>query len=109
MDGGDIAQWVVTICVVIALFINMRRNTKADTNQASKETSQAAEQKNEIKHIIQRLDDPNDGLGAIKRAITKQELHCRQISTELTGRIRESEEDIQQLRKDIKNHHPHKG
>jgi len=80
MHGGDIAQWVMTVAVALGLIVTWVRNGR---NQAAKWGSLEME----IKNIKDKLDDKNNGLGAIKSSVDEQKLHCAKISTELKTRV----------------------
>lgn len=41
----------------------------------------------EIKNIHKRLDDPDTGLGSIKKAVDGQALHCAKVSTGLANKV----------------------
>ena len=96
MDWGVVAQWIVTICVAGGLIYNMRRNNKSDTRQ---DTMLKTELKNEIRTISYRLDDPDEGLGAIKKVVEEQRLYCAKFSTELAAQVKHNKEEIDRLRK----------
>ena len=99
MDGavlGTVAQWVATVCVAVGLAYTWRRN-----NNASKETDTKlkTELTLEIKSIKDKLDDPNEGLGAIKREINGMKEHCAAVTSGCAERFRHVEEDVHKLEK----------
>jgi len=84
MHSGEIAQWVMTIAVALGLIVTWVRNGR---NQGAKWGSLETEMKTEMKNIKDKLDDENTGLGAIKKGVDDQKLHCAKISTELKTRV----------------------
>ena len=79
-----VAQWVATISVAGGLIYSIRRNGKS---RAEQDTQLKTELKSEIEHVKKKLDDPGDGLKAIKKAIDEQALYCARTSTSLKERV----------------------
>lgn len=86
MDGLVMAQWVATAIIAIGLGATWYRNGRNQAKQwGSLET--------EVKNIKESLDDENTGLGAIKKSVDEQKLHCTKISTNFKSRIERLEEE----------------
>jgi len=84
MDIGAIAQWAATIAIAAGMAWTWRRNGR---NQAEKWGSFT----NEIKNLREKLDDPNQGLGAIKKSVDDQKTHCASVTSGFKERIKNLE------------------
>ena len=99
MDGNALAtaaQWVATACVAGGLVYTWRRNNN-ERNQI--DTKLKAELTVELKAIKCKLDDPNEGLGAIKREISGMKEHCASVTSGCSERFKHVEEDVHKLEK----------
>ena len=99
MDGstlGVVAQWVATACIAGGLVYTWRRNNN-ERNQI--DTKLKTELKAEISTITKRLDDPNEGLGAIKREISSMKERCASVTSGCSERFKHVEEDVHKLEK----------
>lgn len=79
-----IAQWIATIIVALGLTYTIRNNNK---NNKTKDIELKTVLKTELENIEKMLDDPSDGLKAIKKAVDEQKLYCIKTSTGLTERV----------------------
>lgn len=84
MDGAVVAQWCATGVIAVALIVSWVRNGK---NQSEEWGSLQTE----VKNIQKQLDDPNQGLGAIKKSVDEQKTHCASITSEFEQRIAATE------------------
>ncbi|KKN03032.1 hypothetical protein LCGC14_1111830 [marine sediment metagenome] len=85
LDGGVIAQWaaVGVLAASQTLYILRNRNGKV-----AEDTEEKTQIKSDLKNIKGQLNDPKTGLGAIKQSVDDQKLHCANVSTELSGKIK---------------------
>ena len=86
-----IAQGFGTIFIAVGLVTAWVKNGRS---QARRDQKLVDNQKN----IIDRLDNPNTGLTALKTGITDMQRHCATTSTALTGRVNTLERDIKELK-----------
>jgi len=85
MDAGALAQWAATGVIGVTLIVSLVRNNRGQGEKwGSMET--------EIKNIKDKLDDPNSGLGAIKKAVDEQQTHCASVTSGFKERIKDLEE-----------------
>lgn len=84
MDGPVIAVWITSsvaiVGVIYTIVKNGRSRTKADTELKT-------ELKKDIEAIKKVLDDPNDGLGAIRREVSAQREHCAGVTSGFEQRL----------------------
>ena len=84
MDGPLVALWITSgaavVGVIYSIIKNGRGRTKADTQLKT-------ELKKDIESIQKSLDDPNDGLGAIRREISAQRERCAGVTSGFEQRI----------------------
>lgn len=91
MDGALIAQWAATVVLAGGFLFTIRRNSKG---KEIKDTELKTELKGEILSLREKLDDPNDGLKAIKKSVDDQRLHCAKISTALKTKVNGIEQEL---------------
>jgi len=95
MDGL-VPVWITTsftaIGVVYAIVRNGSRGRKQDEQLKT-------ELKMEIKTIKSQLDDPENGLGAIKKSADGMRLHCAEVSTRIEAQTQTNTDEINILRK----------
>jgi len=95
MDGL-IPIWVTTgftaVGVVYAIVRNGSRGRKQDEQLKT-------ELKLEIKVIKKQLDDPENGLSAIKKSSDGMRLHCAEVSTAIASQTKTNTDEIALLRK----------
>lgn len=95
MDASLIPVWITTTLtaggVVYAIVRNGSRGKEQDEQLK-------AELKLEIKVIKKQLDDPENGLSAIKKSVDDQRLHCVATSTRLEGQVITNASEIDNLR-----------
>jgi len=96
MESGLIPLWVTSIGtaagVIYAIVRNGSRGKKQDDQLKT-------ELKMEINTIKSKLDDPENGLGSIKKSVDDQKLHCVAVSTDLAARVKTNTDEINLLRK----------
>lgn len=99
MDGntlGAVAQWVATACVAGGLAYTWRRNSN-ERNQI--DIKLKTELTGELKAIKSKLEDPLEGLGAIKREINGMKQNCAAVTSGCAERFKHVEEDVDKLEK----------
>ncbi len=92
MEG--VAQWAAIGLIAvgqIGAWITFALQEKRNGENRAKERGSLIEMVNDINR---RLDDPDNGLGAIKKAVDGQKLHCAKISTELATKVRTLEKRV---------------
>jgi len=106
MQPEIIALWVMTIAAtgasvsaVVAVLKFSRNGKLAVEAKIHDETQSDTTIRQDIKHIKKALDDPQNGLSAIKSEVESQKVRCAQISTELSGRITGNEKTIDDIKK----------
>jgi len=96
MDIQLIPIWVTStfsaVGVVYAIVRNGRRGKQQDEQLKT-------ELKMEIKAIKSQLEDPENGLGSIKKSVDSQRLHCVETSTRIEGKVDTNAQEIVTLRK----------
>jgi hypothetical protein len=81
---AELFSIIGVVVIGIGLVITLVQNGRSHSNSMGKLEGTLS---TEIKNIHKRLDDDDNGLGAIKGAVDKQALLCAKISTGLTGRV----------------------
>lgn len=81
-----IAQWIATGIIAIGLIATWVHNSRSKSERWGG-------MENEIKNIKEKLDNPSDGLGAIKKAIDDQRTRCASMTTEFSHRIKTLEKE----------------
>ena len=84
MDGTVIALWITTSATAIGVIYTIMKNGRSRTKQ---DAELKVELKKDIESIKKALDDPNDGLGAIRREVSAQREHCTGITSAFEQRI----------------------
>lgn len=77
--------------VAYAIFRNGRRSREQDENLKT-------ELKLEMGIIKGKLEDPIDGLGAIRKATDNMKLHCMEVSTGISSEVAKNTKEIDILR-----------
>ena len=80
------------IGVIYAIVRNGSRGKKQDAQLKT-------ELKMEVAGIKEKLDDPDTGLGSIKKCVDDQRLHCVEISTRIDSQVKTNTDEIANLRK----------
>lgn len=83
-----VAQWVATILIAAGLGYTIHNNGRG---REQKDIQLKSELKSEIEHVKNKLDDPNDGLRAIKKSVDEQKLYCAKTSSALIERVKSLE------------------
>ena len=84
MDGAVVALWITTSVTAVGLAYTVVTNGRSRTK---KETELKVELKKDIESLTKKLDDPDDGLGAIRREVTGVKLHCAGVTSGFEERI----------------------
>jgi len=85
------ASWVTAAVAIGGVLLSWRRNGKS---QAARDARIHANQQ----HIIEKIDDPNDGLSAINEKVNNMVNNCAIVSTGLSERVKTAERDIKELK-----------
>ena len=85
------ASWVTAAVAIGGVLLSWRRNGKS---QAARDTRIQTNQE----HIIQKIDDPTDGLTAINEKVNNMVNNCAIVSTGLSERVKTAERDIHELK-----------
>jgi len=88
--------WITSTFSAIGVIYAIVRNG----NRGKKQDEQLkTELKMDIAGIKAKLDDPDNGLGSIKRCVDAQRLHCTEVSTRIEGQVMTNTGEIANLRK----------
>lgn len=93
---SQIPIWITTTFSAIGVIYAIVRNGSRGKKQDEKLKT---ELKMELASIKKKLDDPDTGLGSIKKCVDDQKLHCAQISTKIEGQVNTNTQEIGMLRK----------
>jgi len=96
MDIGLIPVWITTTFTAGGVIYAIARNGSRGKKQ---DEQLKAELKLEIKVIKKQLDDPENGLGAIKKSADGMRLHCAEVSTRIEAQTQTNTDEINILRK----------
>lgn len=86
MPPGEAFAVVGVVFLAISLIATWVRNGRSQSKRDG-----VIEER--IKGINKTLDDENTGLGAIKKSVEKQEVHCAKITSSFGERLKTLEED----------------
>ena len=84
MDGAIIALWITTTATATGVIYSIVKNGRS---RAKQDTELKVELKKDIESVKKVLDDPNDGLSAIRREISTQKEHCAGVVSAFEQRI----------------------
>ena len=84
--GLEVFSVTGVIIVALGLVITWVRNGRSQSKRDG-----VLEER--ISNLSKKLDDENTGLGAIKKSIDKQEVHCAGITSSFEARIKGLERD----------------
>jgi len=84
MDGAIIALWITTTATATGVVYSLVKNGRS---RAKQDAELKVELKKDIESLKKVLDDPNDGLSAIRREISAQKEHCAGITSGFEQRI----------------------
>ena len=84
MDGAIIALWITTTATATGVIYSIVKNGRS---RAKQDAELKVELKKDIESIKKVLDDPNDGLSAIRREISAQREHCAGVTAGFEQRI----------------------
>ena len=97
MDGNalaTVAQWVATACVAGGLVYTWQHSSNERNHTDAKLKTELTL---ELKSIKDKLSDPSEGLGAIKREINTMKERCAAVTSGCSERFLHVEEDIHKL------------
>lgn len=95
MELSIVPVWITSVVAVILGVYTMWRNGKS----ASKENDKFKNDlKSDLDTIRTRLDDKDNGLSSIKKAVDDQRIHCVKTSTSLSEQVKAHSNEIIRLR-----------
>jgi len=84
MDGAIITLWITTGVTATGVIYTITKNGRS---HAKYDTELKTELKKDIESIKKVLDDPNDGLSAIRREVSAQREHCAGVTSGFEQRL----------------------
>jgi hypothetical protein len=84
MNEQLIALWITSLTAVVGVIYSIIRNGRSWIKY---DTELKTELKKDIESIKKVLDDPHDGLGAIRREVSAQREHCGRVTSEYGQRL----------------------
>ena len=87
---------IVSLSAAGGVIYSIIRNGRT---QNRKDTELKTMLKSEIANIKDKLDDPNEGLGAIKKEMKSIQLNCASVTSGFKARIDGLEEDVKDVKK----------
>ena len=84
MDGAIIALWVTTLTTAVGVVYTIVKNGRS---RAKQDAELKVELKKDIESLKKVLDDPNDGLSAIRREVSAQREHCAGVTSGFEQRL----------------------
>lgn len=84
MDGAIIGLWATSSAAVIGVIYTIAKNGRG---RVKADTELKTELKKDIETIQKRLDDPQDGLGAIRREVSGMKQHCAGVTASFDQRL----------------------
>jgi len=88
--------WITSGAAVVGVIYSIWRN---GNRSKKKDDALKTELKTELGVIQKSLDDPENGLTAIKKEVSDFKLHCATVSTGLSTMVKVHAEEIANLRK----------
>lgn len=96
MDVSFIPLWITSTASVVGVIYAIARNG----SRAKKQNDDLIKDlKHEISSVGKRLDDPYNGLTAIKKSTDEIRLHCMEVSTRIDEQVEVHGNEIAALRK----------
>lgn len=96
MEESIIPLWISSGACAIGVIYAIARNGRRKKEQDDKLKT---ELKMEITVIKDQLEDSDTGLGAIKKSVDGQRLHCAEVSTAISTQVKTNSDEIAILRK----------
>ena len=96
MDLSLVPLWITSGAAVAGVVYAISRNGTRGKKQ-DKELVDSI--KAEVSSIKEKLEDPVNGLSAIKESVDAQKLHCKEVSTAMAAQVNTNKEEIAILRK----------
>lgn len=84
LSVAEVFSIIGVVIIGVGLILTLIRNSRSQSRSMGKLEGTLV---TSIGNINNRLDDPNNGLGAIKKAVDKQAIHCAKVSTGLTTKV----------------------
>ncbi len=84
MDGAIVALWATTSATAVGVIYSIVKNGRSRNR---KDTELKVELKKDIESLKEKLDDKDDGLGAIRREVSGIKEHCAGVTSEFGQRI----------------------
>jgi hypothetical protein len=83
--------WVTAIIAVGGVVVAWRRNGKHHAERDGR-------LEGKLENIMDKLDDPDNGLNAINTKVNEMKNHCSGVSGRLDERVKTTERDIRELK-----------
>jgi len=96
MEMSLVPVWITSTASAVGVIYAIVRNGNRGKKQDEKLKTELSM---EIKAIKAQLDDPENGLGCIKKCLDSQRLHCAEISTKIEAQTNTNAQEIALLRK----------
>jgi uncharacterized GH25 family protein len=93
---GAVATSIAAIITVLKFSRNGRQSSEYKAKQEAAFDTQVLDY---IEYIKKKIDDPDNGLSAIKKATEAMRLHCAQVSTRIESQVKTNTDEISILRK----------
>lgn len=90
INWGDVIQWIGIILVAIGLIYEVARNSKGDSQ---KDIQRWTRFEGTVDNINKKLDDPVDGLQAIRKTVEGIQVHCASVTSGCEERFKHIESD----------------
>lgn len=84
MDVPSIGLWITSSAAAIGVIYTIAKNGRS---RVKSDVELKTELKKDIEAIQKCLDDPQDGLGAIRREINIQRTHCASVTAGFAERL----------------------
>jgi len=84
MSVAEVFSIIGVVIIGLGLILTLVRNGRSQSRSMGKLEGTLV---TSIGNINNRLDDPNNGLSAIKGAVDEQAVHCARVSTGLATKV----------------------
>ena len=96
MDVGLVPLWITSVFSAMGVMYAIIRNGSRSRKQDEQLKSELVLG---VKSINKQLEDPENGLSAIKKSVDDQRLHCAKVSTAIAAQTKTNTDEIALLRK----------
>ena len=96
MSITEMFSIIGVVTIGFGLVITLVRNGRGET---ARNASLKTELRKDIQNINDKLENRMTGLGAIKKGVDDQRLHCVRVSTSLEEKVSSHTKDIDELKR----------